>query len=441
MTSTSRATPALSVLVVDDDEIVRGSLTAFFTTLGMLVRCAASSDEAREIAARESPEIVLVDLRLPGGGVALLETLLADDPQLGVIILSGRADAHSSAQALQHGALDIIEKPVDLDALQLSVTRAAEVVRLRREAGVLRRLERTSVEEDTVLSPSLERLVEVAARNDDVPVLIVGEVGTGRALLARCIHGASSRRDEPFVRVSGGAHSAQRIEEELFGRERGAVSSAKKLLRGLIEVAARGTMFIADADQLSAPVQEKLLDVFESGSFMRIGGSAMLRSGARVIVSSSRASNKSGGFPSNLRHQLQLLTLSIPPLRERRSDLPTLVRSLLPRGATLDSGAARAVDEYSWPGNVRELRDVLWRASLVAGGRPISAQQLSLPRSAADRPGGDALSLADAERRAITRAMRTTRGNKVRAAELLGIARSTLQEKLRRIELPANGEP
>jgi len=439
VTSASHAGPALAVLVVDDDEIVRNGLVAFFATLGMLVRCAASADEAREITAHDAPDLVLLDLRLPGGGVTLLEALREDDPQVGVIMMSGRADAVSTAQALQRGALDVIEKPLELDALQASVMRVAEVVRLRREVVVLREHYHTD-DGDGTLSPSLEKLVEVAARNDDVPVLIVGEAGTGKTLLARHIHDASSRRAELFVPLYGDFRGSDLPEQGLFGRERGTATSATRSQRGLLEVAARGTVFIADVDRLPAAVQAKLLDVLENGRFMRVGGSATLQSGARVIAASRRRSSDPAGFRSDLHLPLQLLTLSIPPLRERRSDLPGLVQGLLPRSARLDHEAARAIDEYSWPGNVRELRDVLWRAALLAGGRPISVQHLLLPRAMGDRKWRDALSLADAERRAITRAMRTTRGNKVQAAELLGIARSTLQEKLRRIEPPANDE-
>jgi two-component system, NtrC family, response regulator AtoC len=424
----------ISVLVVDDDRTVRETLADFFETLGYAARSAATATEGRAAAAAHAPDVVLVDLRLPdASGLTLLQTLHADDPELGVIMLTGHSDVPIAVRAMQAGALDYLEKPVDLETLNAAVTRVAELVRLRREVSVLRAQRPSgSVSGD---EPSLERLIDLAASNDDIPVLIVGETGTGKGYLARRIHDRSARAAQPFVEVNGASPSTTLFESALFGHERGAFTDAKLAKRGLLEVAGRGTLFLDEIGEVAPDVQAKLLGVLEDRTFRRLGGTTELHTDTRVIAATSQPladRARDGRFRADLFYRLQVLTLSLPALRERRAELAGLATAFLPRGARLSPNAHDAIERYAWPGNVRELKNTLWRAALLAEGAPIDAKHLGLPRASAMAATGP-VTLAEAERRTIADALRATSGNKVHAAKLLGIARSTLLEKLKRL--------
>jgi DNA-binding NtrC family response regulator len=428
-----------SILVVDDDETVRETLADFFDSFGYVVRSAATATAGRQAAAEHAPDVVLVDLQLPdASGLTLLEALRADDPELGLIVLTGHADVPTAVRAMQQGALDFLEKPVDLEALGVAVERAAELVRLRREVSVLRaRRGDAAINGDVAIAdpPSLERLIELAARNDDVPVLIVGETGTGKGFVARRIHERSPRAAQPFVEVNGASLSATFLESELFGHERGAFTDAKQAKRGLFEVAGRGTLFLDEIGEVVTEVQPKLLKVLEERTFRRLGGTSELRSDARVVAATNQPLAQrvqEGAFRADLFYRLQVLTLPLPPLRERRDELPDLARMFAPAGSRLNQATLRAIERYDWPGNVRELKNTLWRASLLADGGDIQPRHLSLPELAG-QVAPVAVTLADAERTAIVDALAATGGNRVQAAQRLGIARSTLLEKIRRL--------
>jgi DNA-binding NtrC family response regulator len=439
----------LSVLIVDDEPSVRETLVDFFESRGHMVRGAASATAARQAAAEHSPDVALVDLRLPDAdGLRLLEVLRADHPDVAVIFLTGHGDVATAVRAMREGAADFLEKPVDLDALDASVRRAAEHGRLRREVNVLRAGRAGALWADVApealapaLAPTFERLVELAARNDDAPVLVTGETGTGKGYVARRIHELSARRAHPFVEINCASLSAQFVESELFGHEKGAFTDAKQAKRGLLEVAGRGTVLLDEVAELAPEVQPKLLKVIEEHTFRRLGGTALLTNDARVIVATHVPLAQAAAerrFRADLLYRLQVLTIELPPLRARRGEIRELAVALAPRGVRLSDAALGALTRYDWPGNVRELKNTLWRASILAEGAPIGPEHLGLPGDAAARPapaGGDeVVTLADAERRAITAALARTGGNKARAAELLGIARSTLNEKLRRLE-------
>jgi len=428
-----------SILVVDDDQTVRETLADFFDSLGYVVRSAATATAGRQAAAEHAPDVVLMDLRLPdASGLTLLEALRADDPELAVIVLTGHADVPTAVRAMQQGALDFLEKPVDLEALGVAVDRAAELVGLRREVSVLR-ARRSDAPSDgdvgTADPPSLERLIELAARNDEVPVLIVGETGTGKGFVARRIHERSRRATLPFVEVNGASLSATFLESELFGHERGAFTDAKQAKRGLFEVAGRGTLFLDEIGEVVPEVQPKLLKVLEERTFRRLGGTSELRSDARVVAATNQPLAQrvqEGAFRADLYYRLQVLTLALPPLRDRRDELAELARMFTPAGSRLGQAALRTIERYEWPGNVRELKNTLWRASLLAEGGEIQPRHLSLPEiagSSAPVP----VTLADSERTAIVDALAATGGNRVQAAQRLGIARSTLLEKIKRL--------
>ena len=449
----------LSLLVVDDDDTVRETLVEFFETLGHAARGAATATEARRLLADHAPDVALVDLRLPDAdGLRLLEVIKADDPEVGVIVLTGHAVVPKAVRAIRDGAADFLEKPVDLDALQTAVERAAEEGRMRRELALLRARGASEAWSETVpqgVTLDVDRLIDLAARNDDAPVLITGETGTGKGYVARRIHERSARAGEPFVEINCASLSATFFESELFGHEKGAFTDAKQAKRGLLEVAGRGTVFLDEIGELAPAVQPKLLKVIEERTFRRLGGTAEMRSQARVVCATHQALDQAVAerrFRADLYYRLQVLTIELPPLRRRPEQIPALARSLLPRGARIGERALRAIERYPWPGNIRELKNALWRASILAEGGEIAPEHLALPTSAvgggamagAAATGGTppsgtatvaapaATTLADAERRAIVAALGATAGNKVRAAQMLGIARSTLAEKLKR---------
>ena len=428
-----------SILVVDDDATIRDTLAEFFDALGFRVRVAGTATDARRLAAADAPDLALVDLRLPDAdGLTLQQALLADDPGLGVVLLTAHADVATAVRAMRQGAVDFLEKPVDLDALEASVRRALEIGQLRREVGVLRG-RRDGGTAPAAQAPSIDRLVDLAARNAEAPVLLVGETGTGKGFVARQIHDRSPQRDQPFVEINCASLSATFFESELFGHEKGAFTDARQAKRGLLEVAGGGTVFLDEIGELAPEVQPKLLKVLEDRSFRRLGGTAEHRATCRIVVATNRPLAQLVGtdrFRADLFYRLQVLTIELPPLRDQRERIPSLVASLLPRSATVTPAALAALEAYRWPGNVRELKNTLWRAGLLADGAPIEPAHLGLGDASAGTSDPAAPStLADAERAAIVRALRATGGNRVRTAQMLGIARSTLIEKLRRFGL------
>jgi two-component system response regulator HydG len=436
----------LSVLVVDDDVTIRETVAEYFESIGYQTRTAGAATEARRAVALHTPDVALVDLRLPdASGLRLLEALKADDPEIEVIFLTGHGDVATAVQAMQQGASDFLEKPVDLEALRAAVERAAERARMRREISLLRARDAGEAWSEALPAaavPSLDRLVSLAARNDDAPVLILGETGTGKGFVARRIHELSPRARAPFVEVNCASLSSTFFESELFGHEKGAFTDAKQAKRGLLEVAGRGTAFLDEIGELALDVQPKLLKVIEDNTFRRLGGTTGLRSEARVVCATHQPLPEAVAerrFRADLFYRLQVLTITLPPLRQRPAQIPALARSLLPRGARIGAAALDAIADYGWPGNIRELKNALWRATIVADGAEIAPVHLGLGGAPTARATGntaavedDATSLMEAERRAIVAALAQTGGNRVQTAKVLGIARSTLLEKLKR---------
>ena len=427
-----------SILIVDDDETIRETLIDFFQVLGYKAQGAGSATAGRQAIARHSPDVALVDLRLPDAdGLTLLAAIRADDPEVAVILLTGHGDVATAVRAMQAGAVDFLEKPVDLDALQAVVERAAEGVRMRREIALLRAREATAADDAATLSPTLERLIELAARNADAPVLLVGETGTGKGHVARGIHERSARRTAPFVDINCASLTPTFFESELFGHERGAFTDAKQAKRGLLEIAGRGTVFLDEIGELSLESQPRLLKVIEERTFRRLGGTTELQSDARVIAATNRPLARAieeRTFRADLYYRLEVLMLELPPLRAQADRIEPLARALLPAGATLSPAALAAMRSYRWPGNIRELKNTLWRAAILADGAPISPPLLGLPDTGA-RPSPTPGTLAEIEREAIVTALARTGNNRVRAAGELGIARSTLAEKIRKLGL------
>jgi DNA-binding NtrC family response regulator len=439
----------LSLLIVDDDQSIRETLVEFFETFGYTARGAGTATEGRRMAAEHAPDVVLLDLKLPDAdGVTTLEALRADDPDVAVVLLSGYASVRTAVHAMQKGASDVLEKPVDLELLVASVERAAERGRLRREVALLRARGQTVPDALTdgngarrTLAPSLSQLIDLAARNSDAPVLLQGETGTGKGYVARQIHDRSLRNQFPFVEVNCASLSSAFLESELFGHERGAFTDARQAKRGLLEVAGNGTIFLDEIADTSLDVQPKLLKTIEERTFRRLGGTTVLRSAARVIVAAHQPLSVAVAehrFRADLFYRLQVLTIELPPLRAQPDQILALAGEFLPRDTRLGPGTGEALRGYRWPGNIRELKNTLWRATILADGLPIEPAHLGLPggSTGADTASGAGntppVTLEESERATIKAALRATHGNRSSAARQLGIARSTLLEKLKR---------
>jgi two-component system NtrC family response regulator len=386
--------------------------------------------------------VAIVSLPLSDAYQGSLPSILLDaDPHLGIVILVESGNASMAGDSVQRGAV-CLERPVRLEALIAVADRMAAVSRMRAELQYRRRVERSRVP----LPAGVDMLVDLAARHADAPVLIVGEAGTGKKLVAQLVHDLSRKSGAPFLSLRCAGNSQTFVERTLFGAERGYSIDSHTAVTGLLEIADTGSVLVDSVTDLPYDTQNALLQFIETGSFTRGGGNTRLRSGARVMASSVRPLAPvvdAGAFRADLFYRLQVLTIALPPLRERKADIERLAEVLIPGGYSLSPSALLALQEHSWPGNVRELENALWRAALTAPGKVIELRHLPLsagpaalqeaPPQSDGAPGPASLRLAELEKRAILTALESTGGNKLRAAALLGIARSTLHEKLRKL--------
>jgi DNA-binding NtrC family response regulator len=421
-----------SILVIDDDTSIRETLVEFFGTFRWTAIGAGSAAAARVALSSNPPDVVLLDLRLPDSdGVRFLDALRLEWPDIAVIVLTGHADVQTAVRSMQRGALDLLEKPVDLDVLAATVRRALALGRLKGEVEVLRARHSAPADWATTVAPAVEESILQAALTDQ-PVLLVGEPGTGRRDLGRLLHRSSTRAGSPFVDIDCTVHSAESFADELYG----SFGQGRAARRGLLEVAAEGTVLITTLETLAESARSRLHMLLEDNSFQRFAQGRPLIASARLVatVASNHGESAANTGSAPWWNCRRALVIEVPALRYRTDDLPRLARALLPAGATLTDDAIEAIRRYAWPGNLRELRFVLWRASLLAPREPISASHLSLPepRATSLRP------LHAVERDAIRAALHSAGGNRSQAARALGIARSTLHLKLASLELSDN---
>ncbi|MFW5878987.1 MAG: sigma-54-dependent transcriptional regulator, partial [Myxococcota bacterium] len=396
----------------------------------------STGEEALEIAGR--CHLMLMDVRLPGvSGLEAARSILVEHPSLPIILLTAFIDLRDAVNAVKWGARDYLEKPVDLDELVAAVDDILE-----QGGRPVSRPEMEDLPEGVIAeSPAMRRVFGEAARAaaTDATVLLLGESGTGKDVVASFIHERSERSGRPLVRVNCGALPANLIESELFGHERGAFTGAESTRKGRFEAAEGGTIFLDEVAELPLELQPKLLHVLESGSFRRVGGSRELRASARVIAATNRPLEEAvrqGGFREDLYYRINVVAISIPPLRERRDDiLPMAERMLAGRRLRLSPAAERALMSHDWPGNVRELKNSLERASIMTDGEMILPEDLppQIRKAPEPAPAGSVLvgDMQTIQRHAILEALERTGGNKTQAAQLLGISRRNLIYKLR----------
>jgi DNA-binding NtrC family response regulator len=448
----------IRVLVVDDDAVLRKLLTDQIARMGFDTAPAASGEEALDALSKNDFDVMLLDIRMPG--LSGLETLrevrkLEDAPE--VIMLTADTSLGTGIEAMRLGAYDYLTKPSTLDEIEAVVRKADEKRRLVRQNASLR---------DAVRQPSddaqsafifksramedLAALAESAARADST-VVITGESGTGKDVLARFIHARSARADAPVFAVNCAALPESLFESEFFGHERGAFTGATATKRGLIEAADGSTLFLDEVGEMPAQIQVKLLRFLEEGRFRRVGATRDREADVRVIAATNRNLSDDvqlGRFRTDLFYRLNVISLHVPPLRQRREDIPALVEHFLAvfrerfnrPALDLSEEARRRLSTHDWPGNVRELRNVVERAAALAQGDTIEADQV-LPPAPAQAPEGKAgeagtapVTLDELERRHILRVLEEAGGNRERAAAILGISARTLYRKLREYE-------
>lgn len=367
-----------TVLIVDDEENARHHIGSFLTAQGYEVIGVATLKEARETIRRGNADIILLDVQLPDGyGPNLLEETAQINPRPPVILITAYGDIEMAVEAMKNGAHDFLQKPIQLAQLEKSIQRAGEHVSMRRELAHLRRIQHDQVDYIIGKSQAMNSVFDHAQRaaNASVSVLITGETGTGKEILAGAIHKAGPRADKPFIAIDCGAIQPTVLESELFGYEAGAFTGAEKRKHGLMEVADGGILFLDEISSMPLEMQVKLLRALEERAFRRVGGTTLIHIDVQVLAASNRdlpSLMKDGKFREDLYYRLKVVDVHIPPLREHKGDIPELVglfiRQNNPRmGLNITDVTPRAMEaliSHRWPGNVRELRNVIERAML-----------------------------------------------------------------------------
>ncbi len=445
-----------TILVTEDDRNMRELILAVLAESEVPFRTASAENahEAMDFLENNEVAVVLTDLRMPGAdGIDLLRFVKSRDPLIQVVLVTGHATVESAVAALKEGAYDYVQKPFDTIELRCVVEKALDYYRLATENQRLRQQRRAFEEGGEIIGQSqakekVERLIDAAAAYDS-SVLIFGESGSGKELVARQIHLRGARRDKPFVAINCAAIPETLIESELFGFRKGAFTGAERNKPGLFEVASGGTLFLDEINNAPMALQAKLLRVLQDGSFYPTGATEPVYVDVRVIAASNRPIPElveKGGFREDLFYRLSVMEIDIPPLRERREDIALLTYYFLNKHATrlgkhiagVSTAVLGALMRYDWPGNVRELENIIQRMIILAESDHIDASVLPPRLSEEKAPHGRTLdylppqSLDDVEAYFIRKTLRETRGDRALAAEILGIDKSTLWRKIKR---------
>ena len=449
---------AHTLLIVDDERSIRFGISEWARDAGYQPFEAATGREALEQLKEQPVDAIVLDLRLGDmDGLQVLRRLREDDPTVPVIMLSAHASFDHVVQAIKAGAFWFLPKPLDNDQLGALLELAIENARLRREVEAHRREKLLPlVGQSAELKRALQRL-EKAGRSGTATVLITGETGTGKGLLARYLHAHSARAGGPFIELNCSAIPEQLLESELYGHEKGAFTDAKRFKKGLFELADGGTLFLDEIGEMTAGLQAKLLHVLETRTFRRVGGSAGVTVDVRVVAATHRDLKRAveeGRFREDLYFRLNVVPIEVPALRERRPDIRELAehfcaqfcRELGRSAVRIHPAALGVLEAYRWPGNVREIKNVIERVVLLEAEDEIRLEHLpeEIHGSAAGRaaapsgaafPPGVVRPLTEIEKLAIEHALGVCGGNKTRAAQQLGISRQTLRTKLKEFAL------
>ena len=446
---------------MDDERTLARSVRAFLIQSGYDAEVAPDAEQALGMLETLRPDVVFSDMRLPGmNGVELLRRVREFDPSIAVIIMTAYGTIEGAVEAVKLGAFDYLKKPVDLEELKLLADRARQQSQIQLELSYHRRRAASDVPFGAVLGESpamravLEQARQIATLDETPPVLIIGETGTGKGLVARTIHAGSSRATKPFIEVNCTALPATLMEAELFGHERGAFTDAKESRMGLFEAAEGGFLLLDEVGDVELSLQGKLLKAVEERTVRRVGGIRDRKIDVRILAATHRDLERESQrerFRRDLYFRLAVILLRLPPLRERGDDVLTLAQHFLRRYSAkygkpveqLDPRARELLLAYPWPGNVRELSHVIERAVLWSKGPMLDVEHLALvvpadqvepgadgPAVPANRPAG--MELDQWERSLIEQALRESDGNQTRAAQRLGISRDTLRYRLKK---------
>jgi two-component system nitrogen regulation response regulator NtrX len=450
--------PTDTILIVDDEESIRKSLKDILGDEGYEVVTAGSGREALDVLAEAQPSLALLDIAMPEmDGIETLRRFKETRPEMQVIMITGHGTIETAVQTTKMGAYDFIQKPLSLERVSLSVKNGLEEYRLRQENETLRkRIERRyEIVGESSAIKSLKRQIGLAGPTNGW-VLIHGESGSGKELVARAIHTSSKRAAGPFVEVNCAAIPQELIESELFGHEKGSFTGAASMKRGKFEIADKGTIFLDEIADMSLATQAKVLRVLEGQEFQRVGGTKTLKSDVRVIAASNKdlaGEIRKGSFREDLFYRLNVIPLEVPPLRERKDDIPVLVRYFLQEFAaeygqkpkTIDAAALDLFRRYPWNGNVRELRNFIERMMIMVPGPAITAEEVPQPvnRPQAVRPLAGSLAeyatLKEAraafEREYIIGKLKENNGNISKTADEIDVERSNLHRKIKALKI------
>ena len=452
-------TAPATLLIADDDPVALALLAEVLAGEGYTVRAASGGAACLELAAREPVELAIVDLRMPDmDGLEVIRRLAVIRPGIPIIILTAFAGIDTAIEAIRSGATDYLSKPFRMEQITIAVRRILESMRLARENVQFRqeRAERFDVRNLIGQSPAMVEVYKLVARvaGLDTTVLIQGETGTGKELVARAIHQASPRADGPFVVVDCSALAETLFESELFGHERGAFTGALAARRGLFETAAGGTCLLDEIGELSPALQAKLLRALQEQTIRRVGGNEQIAVNVRMIAATNRDLRKrvdEGAFREDLYYRLNVVSIAVPPLRERGGDLHLLAQHFVDQYARAAKKAIRGLaretldllSAHHWPGNVRELENTIARAVALSSSELLMPDGMSLPPRADPGPlalPAPQMRLDEVRRWYVGKVLEEMGGNKVHAAERLGIDRGTLHRMLRRWAMGGDAE-
>jgi two-component system, NtrC family, response regulator AtoC len=449
------------ILVVDDERLIRWSLEQTLVKAGYDVETAENGAATARVLREDAPDLVLLDLKLPDtDGIQVLRDLKESHPDIQVVIMTAYADVPTAVEAMRLGAYDYIAKPIDFDNLGVTLRNALEARQLRQKVEFFKKRHVYPFHFDRIIgtSPAIRAVIGLARKvsaSGATTLLVQGESGTGKDLLAKAVHYESARADEPFMEITCTAMPETLLESELFGHERGAFTDAKLQKRGLLEMAHGGTIFLDEIGDMTPALQAKLLRVLEERRFRRVGGTKDISVDIRVVAATNkdlRAAVDQGGFRKDLYYRLQVVTITIPPLRERPEDITPLVHHFLEyfsqqfkkRLPRLRPDVERLLVQYQWPGNVREVRNVIERSMILADDAELVPADLP-PEIAGDGAGAhetprfrlpiSGVVLENVEKDFVRQALDATQGNQTRAARLLGLTRDELRYRAKKFEL------
>jgi two-component system response regulator HydG len=447
----------LNLLIVDDERSIREACREVALSLGFIAHVADSAEHAYRLLQSHSMDAVLLDLRLPGAsGLEVLRQIKAQRPEALVIVVTGYGTVQSAVQAMKHGAYEYVTKPFSIDELKLLLDRVSNHLKLKTENRILREKLKSKQGFGGLVgrAPEMEKLYRIIAKaaSSSHPVLILGESGTGKEMVARSIHYSGNFRDKPFIPVDCGSLVPTLIESELFGYVRGAFTGANQAKDGLLAIAEGGTVFLDEVGELPVDLQSKLLRAIQEKEIRPVGSTRRIPINVRILAATNRDLEQAvtgGAFRRDLYFRLNVLSLRIPPLRERREDIPVLIAHFMERASrasgqekVLSDEALKVMLAYDWPGNVRELENCLERTCAFTSGPLIHVADLppAIGRTATVVPSNGngngnghnkIVPMAELERLTILSAIAELNGDKLQAARLLGIGKTTLYRKLK----------